>query len=151
MESDDIYKYLGLFIVVLFLVYIVIKTMNFQLKMVEGFDIKGAASSLSNSTSTSTSTTTTTDTDKVPDAIKSNTSKVSDSLLIDKYLRIYEDTIIDLDANIDMYLLQQVLLNAEGISADPGSDASQAIITKINNAKTFADSLNQAIKILDKK
>jgi hypothetical protein len=149
MESDDIYKYLGLFIVVLFLVYIVIKTMNFQLKMVEGFDIKSAASSLSSSTSTST--TTTTDKDKVPDAIKSNTSKVSDSLLIDKYLRIYEDTIIDLDANIDMYLLQQVLLNAEGISADPGSDASQAIITKINNAKTFADSLNQAIKILDKK
>jgi hypothetical protein len=143
MESDDIYKYLGLFIVVLFLVYIVIKTMNFQLKMVEGFDVKGVTDSIGSVG--------TTDKDKVPDAIKNNTNKVSDSLLIDKYLRAYEDTIIDLDANIDMYILQQVLQSAEGISADPGSAASQAIITKINNAKAFTDSLNYAIKVLDKK
>ena len=93
MDSDDIYKYLGLFVVVLFLVYIIINTMNFQLKMVEGFTDPVASN---------------TDKDKVPEAIKSNTTKVSDALLIDKYLRAYEDTIIDLDGNIDMYILDQI-------------------------------------------
>lgn len=136
MDSDDIYKYLGLFVVVLFLVYVIINTMNFQLKMVEGFTDPVASN---------------TDKDKVPEAIKSNTTKVGDALLIDKYLRAYEDTIIDLDGNIDMYILDQVLKNAEAISSDPGSVANQAIITKINNAKTFSDALNHAIKVLDKK
>ena len=137
MESDDIYKYLGLFVVVVFVVYVIINTMNFQLKMVEGFTDATSSSS--------------TDKDKVPDAIKSNTTKVSDALLIDKYLNAYEDTIIDLDANIDMYILDQIVKNAESISSDPGSTANQAIITKINNAKTFSDALNHAIKVLDKK
>ena len=137
MESDDIYKYLGLFVVVVFVVYVIINTMNFQLKMVEGFTDAASSSS--------------TDKDKVPDAIKSNTTKVSDALLIDKYLNAYEDTIIDLDANIDMYILDQIVKNAESISSDPGSTANQAIITKINNAKIFSDALNHAIKVLDKK
>lgn len=140
MEPDDIYKYVGLFVLIVFLVYIIIKTMNFQLKMVEGF-----------SNTDATNGGVTTDKDKVPEAIKSNTTKVSDELLIDKYLHIYEDTIIDLDSNIDMYVLSQVLKNAEAISKDPGSTVSQAIITKINNAKALSDSLNHAIKILDKK
>lgn len=145
MESDDIYKYLGLLLVVVFVVYIVIKTMNFQMKVLEGFGLKDATNAAGVSTGTST------DKDKVPDVIKNNTNKAGDALLIDKYLKAYEDTIIDLDANIDMYILAQVLENAETISADPGSAESQGIITKINAAKTFTESLNHAIKVLDKK
>jgi len=141
MESDDIYKYLGLLLVVVFVVYIVIKTMNFQMKVLEGFGLKD----VSNATGVST------DKDKVPEVIKNNTNKAGDALLIDKYLKAYEDTIIDLDANIDMYILSQVLENAETISADPGSIESQSIITKINAAKSFNESLNHAIKVLDKK
>jgi hypothetical protein len=137
MDSDDIYKYLGLFVVVVFVVYIVIKTMNFQLKMVEGF--------------TAADATTNTDKNKIPDAIKSNTDKMSDALLTDKYLQVYEDTIIDLASNMDIYILSQVLANAESISADPGSTANQIIISKLNNAKTFSDTLNHAMKTLDKK
>jgi hypothetical protein len=140
MDSDDIYKYLGLFVVVVFVVYIVIKTMNFQLKMVEGFT---AADSTTNTTNT--------DKNKIPDAIKSNTDKMSDALLTDKYLQVYEDTIIDLASNMDIYILSQVLANAESISADPGSTANQIIISKLNNAKTFSDTLNHAMKTLDKK
>jgi hypothetical protein len=140
MDSDDIYKYLGLFVVVVFVVYIVIKTMNFQVKMVEGFTAPDAASSSAN-----------TDKNKVPDAIKSNTDKMSDALLTDKYLQAYEDTIMELDSNIDIYILSQVLANAESISADPGSTANQIILSKLNNAKTFSDTLNHAMKTLDKK
>jgi hypothetical protein len=137
MESDDIYKYVGFFIVILFLIYIVIRTLKFQFSAIEGM----TDMNLSN----------TTDKDKVPEAIKSNTNKVEDGLLIDKYTKAYEDTIIDLDANMDIFILEQVLQNAEQLSADPGSDNNQKIITKINNAKIFKETLNHAIKVLDKK
>jgi hypothetical protein len=138
MESDDIYKYIGFFVLVFFLIYIVLRTMKFHFKIVNGF-----RNTMEGFTST--------DKDKVSDAIKSNTNKVSDSLLITKYLKAYEDTILELDTNINVYILSQVLQNAESISADPGSDASQKIITKINNTKMFIDSLNHSIKVLDKK
>jgi len=143
MESDDIYKYVGFFIVILFLIYIVIRTLKFQFSAMEGMaGMNGIGLS---------KTTTNTDKDKVPEAIKSNTNKVEDGLLIDKYTKAYEDTIIDLDANMDMFILEQVLQNAEQLSADPGSDDNQKIITKINNAKIFKETLNHAIKVLDKK
>jgi hypothetical protein len=137
MESDDIYKYVGIFIVAMFLIYVVVKTMNFQIKIMEGFTSKD-------------NTTMTTDKDKVPDAIKSNTVKVSDSLLTTKYLKAYEDTIMELDTNINIYILNEVLQNAESISLDPGSDENQKLFTKVNNAKSFIDSLNLSIKVLDK-
>lgn len=141
MESDDIYKYVGFFIVILFLIYIVIRTLKFQFSAMEGMaGMNGIGLSK-----------TTTDKDKVPEAIKSNTNKVEDGLLIDKYTKAYEDTIIDLDANMDMFILDQVLQNAEQLSADPGSDDNQKIISKINNAKNFKETLNHAIKVLDKK
>ena len=141
MESDDIYKYIGLFIVVVFLLYVVINTLKFQVNVLEGLTMPTRMSK----------TTLTTDKDKVPDAIKSNTSMAEDALLIDKYTKAYEDTIIDLDSNIDIFILSQVLQNAESISADPGSDENQKILAKINTAKMFKDSLNHAIKVLDKK
>ena len=135
MNADDIYKYVGLFIIVVFLLYVVINMMKLQVNVLEGLTMPNN----------------TTDKDKVPEAVKSNTSKVEDALLIDKYTKAYEDTIIKLDSNIDIFILSQVLNNAEQISSDPGSDKNQKIIMQINTAKAFKDSLNSAIKTLDKK
>ena len=136
MEADDIYKYLGLFLVVLFLIYILVKTLHLQLNVFEGM---------------ASNTSIKTDKEQVPDSIKSNTTKVEDALLINKYAKTYEDTIIELDANMDMYILNEVLANAEQLSTDPGSDSNQKIITTINNVKAFKDMLNKAIKVLDSK
>jgi len=138
MESDDIYKYVGFFIVVLCLIYIIVKTMKFQFMAIEG--MTSSPSTLSN-----------TPTDKVPDAISSNTTNIEDSLLLPKYTQVYENTILDLDMNLNMYILQQVLTNAEQISTDPGSDDNQALINKLNNVIKLKDTLNQAIKVLDSK
>jgi hypothetical protein len=135
MESDDIYKYVGFFIVILFLIYVVIRTLKFQFSAIEGM----------------AGMTANTDKDKVPEGIKSNTNTVEDGLLIDKYTKAYEDTIIELDANVDMFILAQVLKNAEQLSEDLGSEENQKIIIKINNAKSFKDTLNHSIKVLDKK
>jgi len=130
MESEDIYKYVGFTIIVICLIYIGIKTLKFQYATVEGM---------------------TTDKDKVPEAIKSNTTMIEDSLLIDKYTKAYEDTIIDLDANMDINILSTILQSAEKLAASPFSEENQKLIIALNNLKSFKDTLNHAIKVLDKK
>lgn len=140
METDTIYKYLGLAIVILFVSYIIIKSLTFQARLIEGM--------ATNSNSTDDSTVNT-DKDKIPDAIKSNSTNILDGLLIDKYRSSYDDTIIELEENINATILAGILKNAEKLSADPSSDDSQKFITAINNLKTFKDTLNDAMKYLD--
>jgi hypothetical protein len=135
MESDTIYKYLGLAIVVLFVSYIIIKSLTFQARLIEGM--------------TTDDTSVNTDKDKIPDAIKSNSTNILDGLLIDKYRSSYDDTIIELEENINATILAGILKNAEKISADPSSDDSQKFITAINNLKGFKDTLNDSMKYLD--
>jgi len=135
METDEIYKYVGIFLVVIILLYIMFKPQS---------NVSEGLTSMKNSDSN-------TDKDKVPEVIKSNTTQTEDGLLVDKYLKAYEDTILELDSNIDMFILNQILANAEQISADPGSVENQQLLTKINTAKNFKDALNRAIKVLDKK
>ena len=128
--SEDIYKYLGLGIVVLFVVYVVIKSLTFQAKLFEGM-------------------TSWTDKDKKAESIKSNTTSVLDALLIEKYRSNYVDTIIELEENISATILSVILTNSETISADTSSETSQKFITTTNNLKAFKDTLNDAMKYLD--
>jgi hypothetical protein len=128
--SEDIYKYLGLGIVVLFVAYVVIKSLTFQAKLFEGM-------------------TSGTDKDKKAESIKSNTTSVLDALLIEKYRSNYVDTIIELEENISATILSGILTNSETISADPSSETSQKFITSTNNLKAFKDTLNDAMKYLD--
>jgi hypothetical protein len=130
MESEDIYKYVGFTIIVICLIYIGIKTLKFQYATVEGM---------------------TTDKDKIPEAIKSITTIYEDSLLIDKYTKAYEDTIINLDANMDINILFTILQSAEKLASSPLSEENQKLIIGLNNLKSFKDTLNHAIKVLDKK
>ena len=106
-------------------------------------------SSGNKNTSTFTTTSTSTDKDKIADAVKSNTHTIEDNLLISKYRTDYEQTIIDLESNISYALLSSVINNAETISANPTSSASQTKISNINNLKTFRSTLNEAMKFLD--
>jgi hypothetical protein len=133
--SEDIYKYLGLGIVVLFVVYIIIKSLTFQARLFEGMTSKDEDAK--------------TDKDKKAAAIKSNTTTLIDGLLIEKYRSTYDDTIIELEENISATILSGILTNAETISADPTSDKSQKFITATNNLKAFKDTLNDAMKYLD--
>lgn len=90
------------------------------------------------------------DKDKIPDAVEMNVDKISDSLLISKYRSSYEDTIIQLEQAIGLSLLQQTIENAESISKNPISKKSQEMIEQINSLKTFRETLNEAMDILDK-
>ena len=140
MDSDSLYKYLGLGVVVLLLIYFVLKSLTFQANIIE--NMTGAMNASSSND---------TDKDKVSEAIKSNTNNVEDALLITKYRKFYEDSIINLDSNISTNMLSMILNNAELISNNPTSDDAQKIINSVNNMKQFRDALNDAMKILDKK
>ena len=141
MDSESLYKYLGLGVIIFLVLYFVLKSLTFQANIIEAMTNASSGDS-SNSFA---------DKDKVPAAIKSNTNNVEDSLLITKYRKFYEDSIIDLDSNISTNILSLILNNAELISRDPGSDDAQKIITKVNGMKQFKDGLNDAMKTLDKK
>lgn len=137
MELNDIMYYLGLISIIALLVYVAIRALTLQINIVEG--LVGGQN------------TATMDKDKVADAIKSNTNITEDNLLISKYRTDYERTIIELESNIGYAMLSTVLNNAESISANPTSPESQNTINSINNLKTFMETLNSSMKILDSK
>lgn len=138
MNSDSIYKYVGLFVVSIFVIYIVFRTLNFQAKIIEGM-------------ATGTSTTDTpNDKDKIADAIASNSTIAEDSLLISKYQKSYEDIIINLESNINFFILGAIINSGEMISKKPMDPASINIINSINSLKAYKDTLNDAMTFLDK-
>jgi hypothetical protein len=139
MENiENIYKYVGLAVIAFFTLYIVLKIMNLQVNILEGM------------TSNTSSSSNTTPMDKLADSIKNNTNMIENKLLISKYRKSYEDIIIDLETNINLYILSGLATNAETISANPLSPESQTIITSINAMKLFKDTLNDAMITLDK-
>jgi hypothetical protein len=138
MNSDSIYKYVGLFVVSIFVIYIVFRTLNFQAKIIEGM-------------ATGTSTTDTqNDKDKIADAIASNSTIAEDSLLISKYQKSYEDIIINLESNLNFFILGAIINSGEMISKKPMDPASINIINSINSLKAYKDTLNDAMTFLDK-
>jgi hypothetical protein len=137
INSDSIYKYVGLFVVSLFVIYIVLRTLNFQAKIIEGM-------------ATGSGTTTPNDKDKIVAAIATNTTYGEDGLLISKYQKSYEDIIINLENNINIFMLDAIINNSETISKKPMDPASIAIINSINSLKTFKDTLNDSMSFLDK-
>lgn len=132
ISQDDLYRIVGLAVVLIFVVSIATKAFAYQTKIMEGM------------------TTSSTDKDKMSSTISSNNDKISDTLLISKYRSDYEDTIINLEKGISTALLSEVINNADIISADPTSKASTAAIATINGMKNFRETLNQAMIILDK-
>lgn len=141
IETDKLYKYIGLGVVGIVLLYIILRTLKFQLNVVEGLTTM--------SSSTSAPVGTNTDVINTPIAIDNNSTMVEDTLLINKYQKSYEDTIIALDKSVDFSILQTILKNAESISVNPTSNDSMQTITMVNNLKQFKDSLNEAMTFMN--
>ena len=140
MDNDNLYKYIGMIILAIFIIYIILRTLNFQATLIEGLT---TAESTTNDTSK-------TDKDKIPDMINANTTIIEDGLLIDKYKKTYEDIIINLENNVNYFMLGGIMKNSETISKNPMSADSQKIINNLNNLKIFKDTLNDSMNFLDK-
>ena len=127
MSMNKKLQYLGCGAAIFILLIVVLLSFSNNMKLVEG---------MSNS-------------NPDPETIKSNTNDVEDTLLVNKYRKSYEDTIIELEDSVSTSLLSEVIKNAEAISRNP-AEAQDAIV-QINNLKALKDSLNDAMATLDKK
>jgi len=132
-DGESICKYVGLGVIILVVIYVVSRSLNFQAKLVEGL-------------TTDTTASTSVDNDDVPANIASNNSSLEDTLLIEKYRSSYEDTIINLEKNVSLKILQLVTENATLLSSD--SDA-QDKITLANNLQQFKETLNSTMLFMD--
>lgn len=131
-EQESFYKYIGLIAIILIGLYVGQKVIKYQTKVVEALTSSSG------------------DASGVTSSVTSNTDKINDVLLISKYRTNYEDTIIGLEKAVGLGLLSEVVNNAAAISADPTSSSSLSAIRNINELKSFRESLNQSMIILDK-
>ena len=131
-EQESFYKYIGLIDIIFIGLFVGKKVIKYQSKVVE------------------TLTSSSGDASGVTSSVTSNTDKIGDTLLISKYRTNYEDTIIGLEKAVGLGLLSEVVNNAATISADPTSSSSLSAIRNINELKSFRESLNQSMIILDK-
>lgn len=129
---NEWYKFFGLAIIFLGVVYVYMKSCSYQRKIVEQM------------TSTPTSK------DSIKGVVSNNSDLIIDALLISKYRNDYEDTIINLEKAVAFGLLSEVINNAETISKDPISSESISAINNINSLKIFRESLNTSMLILNK-
>jgi hypothetical protein len=80
------------------------------------------------------------------DSIKAQVTKIQDELLVSKYRKDYENTIIHMDDLVGTMMIKQIQNMTVG-----GSD-SKALISSLNNLNTLKsakESLNVAMKYLD--
>lgn len=142
--ENKIYKIVGLAVIVIFAVYIVLKMMTYQFKIIEGMKSNSSDSSSSIFDTTAS---------KASDALNERNSKISDILAMDKYKTDYEDLIINLEDSINTSLFEKVV----SISADIGKLDSSAVIsddtmkkiTDANALNDFITSLNSSMKYID--
>ena len=133
MQADSIYKYVGIFVISLFFLFIIVRTLNFQAKVLEGL-----------------TTGSTTEKSNIPEAINANTTTLEDSLLLSKYKKNYEDIIINLENNVNFNILNGIVSNAETLSKNPMDPTALQMVASMNSLKTFKDTLNDTMAFLNK-
>lgn len=133
--ANNIYKTVGLIAIIVFVLFIVIRTLNFQASVLEGFTNEPI---------------TETEREKIPESINSSTTTIQDSIRIDRYSNTYEDILINLENNINYNILRELMNQSEQLSSSPYDESSQKIITSLNNMKTFKDTLNDSMRFLNK-
>lgn len=139
MVQDEFFKIIGILIVGFFIIYMSIKMFQLQTNIVEGLtnnDSSSSSSGLGEAGSAST----------YAANIKSQVVKLQDELLVSKYRKEYESSIINMDDYVGYLMIKQVLnIN---LSAD-----QKTVIESINNLnilKNAKDSLNSTMTFLDK-
>lgn len=126
MNSDTIYRYLGLAVVILICVTIALKSFNIQSKVLEGMTNININSEISGA---------------AQEAIE-----VNDKFSLDTTKRKnYDDLIIAMDKNISQQMLEKVVEHSSDILNNKG----QEVIEEINNLSKFKKSLNEVMIFVD--
>ena len=127
-SSEEIIKYLGLLVGVVVGMIVIYNIFNTQSSIIEGM-------------------TSSTDSKEISDNIKRSSSKILDSLLIDKYRENYETTLTNLLELTNAQILKYTL------SSDTAdlNNKFYPIVEKINNLEKFKLAINNSMKFMDSK
>ena len=133
---SDFLKIIGIVVVAVIIIKIAINMFRYQTSMIEG---------LTNSDSSVTSGEGATSTSYAA-AIKAQVVKLQDELLVSKYRKDYETSIINLDDYIGYLMIKQSL------NVNPNNDIKMNIeaINNLNSLKNCKESLNATMTFLDK-
>lgn len=127
-SSEEIIKYLGLLVGVVVGMIVIYNIFNTQSSIIEGM-------------------TSSTDSKEISDNIKRSSSKILDSLLIDKYRENYETTLTNLLELTNAQILKYTL------SSDTAdlNNKFYPMVEKINNLEKFKLAINSSMKFMDSK
>ena len=138
LKEDEIYRYLGIFTLTLFFIYIVSCVLNTQNNIVEGLTNQKKPLNVKNDLFSN-----------LDKHLKENNDRLSDSLLIKKYKTQYEDSIIEIDTNSDLKILQLTILYGNALANKHDKEAKK-YLEEINLLQNLKSSLKNTMKHVDK-
>ena len=150
--EENIYRYLGLGVVILVALYILIKTLTFQGKIIEG--LTNSTEATSEPTSSAEISLLNTVTSKSTEGITAQNNKLQDILALDKYRTDYENLIIALEDYANVMMFAKVVgIGAKVSTLSNGEPVTNGIIEDMENAnklKEFISTLNASMIYIDK-
>lgn len=146
--EDNVYKYLGLTVLIIFVLYILIKSLLFQVNIVEGLTNQDKGSKNDNENVNIFNN----ETNKV---VQKHNDKLDETLNVNKNKKDYESMLIQLDDYSKATILSKLInINSKVSKLEPGKDIPDEIINdmeKVNSLKTFVETLNSSMVYIDKK
>tara|TARA_A100001015_G_C15043624_1_gene741687 strand:+ start:1806 stop:2243 length:438 start_codon:yes stop_codon:yes gene_type:complete len=141
--NNNFVKYLGVVVIVLFLIYFVSHLANSQRNLVEGLTnnvTEGLGSGA--------------DAEAIAKEIKTTTEKIMDSMNINKYRKDYDNIIINLEDLCNATILKNVVASNINLDTNTGDSSSKSkktleLIETLNNLENFKNTLNSCMKFLD--
>jgi|TARA_R110001599_G_scaffold13836_1_gene61498 hypothetical protein len=129
--SDKLYKYVGLTVIIIFVICVSVKSLDLNTQVIEGLTNKKDKSSL------------------VGDLVKStkrDNEHTKDALLINKYKTDYEDLILEMEENVNLKVFELITQ----VKSNDYNKKTMDTIKKINKLEQFKLTLDQTMKFLDK-
>jgi hypothetical protein len=152
-KENNIFQYIGILVVIVFIIYMFLKLANTQMKIVEGL-VGGNTNQTPRSFMDLVASG-----DDV--SLKTAIEKMKDTLLLDKYRSSYEDVIIDLEDIINQNLLYHTLSFASAVDEKTGlikfsdkgepNTISLQTLQQINELYTYKENLNATMSYIDGK
>jgi hypothetical protein len=138
LKEDEIYRYLGIFTLTLFFIYIVSCVLNTQNNIVEGLTNQKKPLNIQDDLFSN-----------LDKHLKENNDRLSDSLLIKKYKTQYEDSIIEIDTNTELKILQLTILYGNALANKDDKEAKK-YLEEINLLQNLKTCLKNTMKHVDK-
>ena len=138
LKEEEIYRYLGIFTLILFFIYIVSCVLNTQNNIIEGLTNQKKPLNIQDDLFSN-----------LDKHLKENNDRLSDSLLIKKYKTQYEDSIIEIDTNTELKILQLTILYGNALANKDDKEAKK-YLEEINLLQNLKTSLKNTMKHVDK-